>query len=249
MITDTAPIYSLAEAKEKLAQDVRAIPVQRLLFNQSAVYRIEVNVEETDVLLWLSQQNHATKIFWEDRNRECTIAAVGAADVVTAKVGEGYGELTARVQKKLSSKFPNLRYYGGFSFNPNYAPQAEWANWDRARFVLPLIELRRSASGTTLACNILLNRDFKNTIHQSCTQLVNLEAAVASMAQNSLTAPYQRMNFPDEPTWKASVAHIINGINEGKHEKLVLAPAVKLDFTDAVNPFPLMNRLRITVSN
>jgi menaquinone-specific isochorismate synthase len=248
MITDTAPIYSLAEAKEKLAQHVRALPVQRLLFTQSVVYRIEVNVEETDVLLWLSQQNHTTKIFWEDRNRECTVAAVGAADVMTAKPGEGYGEFTARLQKKLSSKFPNLRYYGGFSFNPNYAPQAEWANWDRARFVLPLIELRRSVSGTTLSCNILLNRDSKNTIHQACTQLVNLEAAIA-IAGNSLTAPYQRMNFPDEPTWKASVAHIINGINEGKYEKLVLARAVKLDFTDAVNPFALMNRLRTTVSN
>jgi len=249
MSTNTTKIYSLFEAKEKLAQDVRALNVaHRLLFNQSSSYRIEVNVEETDVLNWLANQNNTTKIFWEDRNRESTVAAIGAADVMTAKHGEDYGEFTARLQKRLSTKFPDLRYYGGFCFNPNYPPQGEWANWNLASFVLPLIELRRTPQGTTLACNILISRDFKNTVQNAYSQLVNLEAA-DKRETKTLGSAYRRTNFPDESTWKASAAHIINGINEGKYEKLVLARAVKLDFKDTVNPFVLMRHLRETATN
>ena len=248
MTTGTTKVYSLTEAKAKLAEEVRALNVSnRLFFNHSSAYRVELQVEETDLLVWLNNQNNATKIFWEDRNGQCTVAAIGTADVAIAKAGGDYGDFMGRLQKRLSGRFPDLRYYGGFCFSPHYPPQGEWANWNLARFVLPLIEIRRTPSGTTLACNILLSRDIKNTIQDACTQLVNLEGTENGFA-NILSAPYRRTDFPDVSTWKASAAHIINGVNEGKYEKLVLARAVKLDFKEHVNPFVLMSELRETVS-
>ncbi len=247
--TDSHKIYLLADAKMKLAEELRALNItNRLLFHQASAYRVEVHVEDTDALLWLNAQNTATKIFWEDRTRECTVALAGTADTLTAKSGETYADFMTRLQKNLSSKFPDLRYYGGFCFNPNYPTQGEWQNWNLARFVLPLIELRRTKEGTTLACNILLTRDFKNTINQACKELDNLQMPDPSYT-GALGSPYRRTNFPDEPTWKASVAHIVNGIHEGKYQKLVLARAVRLDFLETPNPFLLMSQLREAVSN
>lgn len=246
---DSHKIYLLADAKIKLVEELRALNItNRLLFHQSSAYRVEVRVEDTDALLWLTAQKTATKIFWEDRTRECTVALAGAADILTAKSGETYADFMTRLQKNLSSKFPDLRYYGGFCFNPNYPTQGEWQNWNLARFVLPLIELRRTKEGTTLACNILLTRDFKNTINHACKELDHLQMPDPRYT-GTLASPYRRTNFPDESTWKASVAHIVNGIHEGKYQKLVLARAVRLDFLESLNPFFLMSQLRETVSN
>ena len=241
--------FSLSQAIERLIQELNALDIQgRLSSTKSHAYRVKVSVEDIDLLAWIQAQENAIKIYWEDREKNFSIAGIGAADTLIAKTGEDPYEILSRIQKNLSPNFPDLNYYGGFCFNSKFPLQGEWKNWNVGRFVLPLIEIRKSGAETVLACNIFLNRDFATSVKLITSELNRLKETISSSSVN-LPQPWKQTNIPDELTWKATAAHIINSINEITLHKVVLARSIRLDFKDAINPFFVMARLRETTSN
>lgn len=240
---------SLRDAGCKLARELSLIDIKLLLSTtKTQIYRREIPVTDIDLLSWLHIQNNAVKIFWEDRTNDFMIAGIGAAHLLCAKQTQKPKEIIENIEKYLSSDFPNLRYLGGFCFNPKTRGQNEWKSFGRSRFVLPLIEIQKTKNATLLACNILLNNDFANNVSQLTDLLKNLKEPQGPL-ETDLEAPLNRRNFPDEKTWKSSAAKIINAIDQNRLEKVVLTRSVRLNFKNPVNPFVLMSRLRQTASN
>ncbi len=241
--------FSLADAGAKLAAELLALKSrQHLTDAQAHPYRLEVEIADLDFLSWLNHQDSAVKIFWENRSKDFMIAGIGAADLLSVETGEEDYEIISRIEKKLSLDFSNLQYFGGFCFNPHYPPTQQWKNWRSGRFILPLIEIRKTKDTTTLACNIFMDENFNQTAQEARQKLLGL--AEPNNSNNfSLLPPYSRQNIPDEQTWKKYVADIIQSITQNKFEKVVLARCVQLDFHNSVNPFHLMSRLRQTASN
>ncbi len=240
---------SLRDAGCKLAQELSSIDTKLLLSTtKTQVYRREIPITDIDLLSWLYIQNNAVKIFWEDRTNDFMVAGIGAAHLLCAKQTQKSKEIIESIEKYLSPDFPNLKYFGGFCFNPKTRRQNEWKSFGRSRFVLPLIEIRKTKNTTTLACNILLDNDFDDTFRKLTELLKNLKG-LQSPIETRLGVPLHRRNFPDEKTWKLSAAKIINAIEQNRFEKVVLTRSVRLSFKNPVNPFALMSRLRQTASN
>lgn len=243
VVNETLP--SLSQAGKLLAEKLATLHISA---NSRQAYRVEIQISGIDLCSWLNQHNHAVKIFWEDRTKECCVAGIGAAHMVGTKNGENPYELIAKIKKTLSSDFSNIQYFGGFCFNSQNESDAEWSNWGRGRFVLPQIEIRKIKQTTTLACHIMPTKDSAATLKPIIHQLKELRNPEYQPAK-SLTPPHARQNIPDHQSWKTSVEHIIKTIDQNKFEKIVLARCVRLDFDSPVNPFDLMSQLRTTTSN
>lgn len=241
---------SLSKGALELAADLRAFAKKRpFLFREKKFFRAEVEIENMDLLACLKNQEIATKIFWEDRAKDLIFAGMGCADSITALKDETYGHVLGRIKKRLSKKYPQAHYWGGFCFDPTFPPENEWKNWGIGRFILPLIEIRQTATGTVLAANInLKDKNIPQLIERVCVQLMRLDASPLPEPV-SMPIPQSWMNLPDEKTWKATAAYLINNIQSGLSEKVVLARSVYLTFEKALDPFVLMQGLRQTTSN
>ena len=240
---------SLDQTGLKLAENLRAFAKkQRLFFNDAKAHRFETEIDEIDLLAWLKDQDNPIKIFWEDRTKSFAVAGIGASHTIIADKDEAYGHVIARLEKFLNPEFPDLNYWGGFSFDPTFAPQGEWKNSGNGRFVIPLIEIRRTGDKTILACNILINKDTRHVIEQACQHLMRLNNPLPS-DHDLLPKPQKIVNVPDAALWKAGAAHIINAIQDHQYDKVVLARSVYLHFTGPLNPCSVMRHLRETTSN
>ncbi len=248
MLLATEKPCSFSEACIKMAEKIAALDLEGRQLNNREPYRIEVQIRDFDFLLWLNHQDNAVKIFWEDRDKNFMIAGLGAADTITAKDGEDVYETLSRMTKSFSSHFPQMQYFGGFSFDSRPLLPAEWKNWGRARFVLPQFEIRKTGNAVTLACNIIFNKDFPKNLKILTRQLLDLRNP-PNRHPSLLAQPFHRLDIPNAAAWKKSAADIINAINQKKFQKIVLARSVRLDFKSAVNPFLLMARLRETTAN
>ncbi len=247
-LTTNKPL-SIKQASIMLAQKLDQFETLPNLPNrQNHAYRIEIEIADLDLLSWLNNQDSVVKIFWEDREKKFMVAGIDCADLLNVKNREEDYEIISRIRKNLCSDFSNLEYFGGFCFNPGYSPKKEWKNFGLGRFILPLIEIRKTKFSTTLACNFLLNDNFVNTKKDLTKKLFALKdpQIISSL---TLRAPSHQLNIPDEKVWKISARNIIRAINKNKYQKVVLARSVHLGFTKPVNSFELMSRLRQSASN
>ncbi len=240
---------TLDQAGLKLADDLRAfVKKRKFFFNNEKVYRFEAEIIELDLLEWLKAQNHAIKIFWEDRNKEFAVAGLGASHSIIAEHGEKYEHVISRIQKLVHPHLSSLSYWGGFCFDPHVVPKNEWKSLGLGRFVLPMIEIRQTGEKFILACNILLNKDTQAIIELACKQLVQFNSQNMN-PHHDLPQPLNINNMPESSTWRTQAAHVINAIQDREYDKLVLARAVNLEFSDPLNAFSVMKELRSTTSN
>lgn len=238
-------LLSLSQAGKQLAEKLTRLQITP---DSRQVYRVEIQICGVDLCSWLNQQNHAIKIFWEDRTKEFSIAGIGAAHMFVTKNNENPYAIIENINETLSPDFPHLQYFGGFCFNSLKDSQTEWVNWECGRFVLPQIEIRKNNNITTLACNIFLAANSGMSISLIVNQLKELKNP-EHISSKPLTPPYSRQNIPNQHSWETSAKDIIKAINENKFKKIVLARCVRLDFNNPVNPFDLMSQLRATTSN
>lgn len=238
-------LLSLSQAGKQLAEKLTALQINS---HSLQACRVEIQINGIDLCSWLNQQNHAVKIFWEDRAKEFSVAGIGAAHMVDAKDDKNPYSFINKIQSTFSTDFPHLQYFGGFCFNSQHEPSAEWRNWGRGRFVLPQIEIRKIKNRTTLACNILPLNYSAEALSSIIYQLKQLQNPQYSPIK-SLTPPHSRKNIPGQQSWKTSAENIIKAIDQNKFKKVVLARSVRLDFNSPVNPFDLMSQLRATTSN
>jgi len=73
----TEHIYSIEEAPNILLEKVKAVFPD---LEMGQVKRIEIKVEDTDVLTWLKQQTKFPKVYWRDREAEFEMAGIGYID-------------------------------------------------------------------------------------------------------------------------------------------------------------------------
>ncbi len=238
-------LLPLSQAGKQLAEKLAALQTSS---NSRQAYRLEIQINGIDLCSWLSQQNNAVKIFWEDRSKDFSVAGIGAAHLVNTNDTKNPYSLIDNIKGTFSADFPHLQYFGGFCFNSQTESRAEWNNWGRGRFVLPQIEIRRIENTTILACNIFPARNSSATLNSLIRQLKELRNPDYIPAK-PLTPPYTRQNIPNQQSWTETAEHIIKAINQNKFEKIVLARCVRLDFDNPVNPFDLMTQLRATTSN
>jgi menaquinone-specific isochorismate synthase len=215
------------------------------LYQDQKIIRLTAQVPDQPLLPWLKIQNFSLKTYWSDRENRFEVAGVGAADYIGDTSGYGYRRLFDRLHNYLDQSDPDVRYYGGFKFAPNQTSHDSWKRFGRYYFVLPRFELVRSRDKTLFVCNLHANEDDHTAI---MTQLEAITFKTDGI-DNGIPKIISEKNFPGKSRWKANVQSALAAFETHRYEKIVLARKRALEFSDNLNHFTILQKLRDKASN
>lgn len=228
----------------------------------AACHRAELELGDADPLTFLRHLGADGSLpagggcYWSDRSHSLECAGVGSAAEVTGEEGTPFTEVCAGVEALIGS--PRQRLYGGFRFQggqPAHGEEPWWTPFGSYRFTLPRIELARTPSGTTLACNF--HHDEQDTLSGLTHDLAARCRAAVQAARAGPAAPAGRPNpvaacthVPDQSRWRQLVAAVLRRfgscLDGGSDplEKIVLARRTTLQFRARICALTLLQRLR-----
>ena len=238
---DIKQTVKLMAKKVKAALAASAKP----LYQGQKIIRLTIQVPEQPLLPWLKSQNFSLKTYWSDRENRFEVAGVGAADYIDDTAGYGYRRVFDRLHNYLDHSDPDVRYYGGFKFAPNQNSHDSWKRFGRYYFVVPRFELVRSRDKTCFVCNLHANEDDHTAI---MTQLEAITFKTDGIC-NGIPKIISQKDFPGKSRWKASVQSALDAFETHRYEKIVLARKRALEFSNTLNHFTILQKLRDKASN
>jgi menaquinone-specific isochorismate synthase len=203
---------------------------------------------EVDSLHWVRSQKEDEAAYWSARKEAGTVATVGAADVVqSAERPIDYDNLRRQLDARLRQAEAPVRYYGGLRFDAahpqtNGHPEAPWAAFGTARFVLPRFELHTEGDRPALVCNLVLPRDAGQKA--AITDAIQRLSFPESNPPVPLPPPLDRTDAPDRHGWKEMVRWALDAIADRELDKVVLARRVALNLGTALDPFLVLQHLK-----
>ena len=195
--------------------------------------------------------------YWSDRSHALQCAGVGSAAEVTGDDDIPFAEVCAGVEALIGCR--RQRLYGGFRFRgarPADCEESWWTPFGSYRFTLPRVELTRTSTGTTLACNFRdRERDgLAAVLHDlaaGCREAVQAAAAGPAPPEDRPTPLGRRIHVPDQSRWRQLVAAVLQRfgscLDGGSDplEKIVLARRTTLQFAARICALTLLQRLRM----
>lgn len=251
-IVEQDRVLRLGQAKSLMAEKIKEVYASPASsahsIDEQVVARLEVAVDDVPPLPWLAVQKSPVKTYWSDREGKFEMAGIATADVVSGKAEIDHDLLFARLNKLLSGRNENLRYYGGLRFNDNVkgANATWWEDFGSYRFIMPRFELLRQSDGTHLACNVVLGSD-----GPSADVVLNELGDIVSPIESNdteLSGILARSDRPDLEGWNAMVKAALESILTNKLEKLVLARQASFELSAPLNPIRLLQRLKEAMS-
>jgi menaquinone-specific isochorismate synthase len=245
--------YTLEQAKSVMANKLK-----KLLDGHSAsahesdrpiILRVRIRVEPVSLLQWLAVQRTFPVVYWSDRQKRFEVAGIGAADMVASKHGINYAFVCDRLSTILNTSNENLRYYGGFRFAESNKDcrDGRWKSFGSYRFILPRLELYREPDQTFLACNVILGDKTSDV-----TEIFSALEGVAFSTEVIETEPLHviaRYDNPDKKDWAKIVHAVLESIQSGELQKLVLAKRTTFEFSEPLHALNLIEKLKTATPN
>ena len=196
------------------------------------------------------------RFYWENRDDGVAFAGAGAAVELTAwgpdrfdKIAQEARALFAGAQLQgAGAALAGPRLFGGFSFRDDFTPDNTWSIYSPAYFVLPHYQLvsgagrAGSAPSMWLTINAQIPPDespdssiaaLKAALQRKIAQLQASESAPRAGEQAELLS----INYPmGYPAWERMLNEATARIHAGALNKVVLARAAELRFSDRVKP-------------
>ncbi len=233
----------LNSAAALLAEQIKEFDRRAMICKtQEEFIRFEIPVRRCDPIRWLSQQEGTPKFFWAEKEGTGSVAAVGAADIMTGNKKINYQYLHKQISSNLSSKQPALRYYGGCVFDSNHVSE-EWKEFGAYYFFIPRFELVTDRQNNFLACNIARREFIQDKISQIVQQLLSLRFKSHENAE-AIFQVQAREDFPEKQLWCSQIKGQLKLISDGVIKKIVLARRTALNLKSIIPPFVIMQRLR-----
>ncbi len=209
------------------------------------IIRLEVKLNNVDLLNWLRQQRASVKTYWSDREQIFEMAGVGEADVIYGQQVIDYPSVLTLLKNRLSPSYKNLRYYGGISFSQKLPLEPRWQQFGNYRFVVPQFELYSQNRETYLACNFILNnsQNYQQQLNQILHELDKLVFST-SCEENELPLLAERKNIPDEIGWYHNIKMALASFEQGETAKIVLARKAIFEFSEQIEPLNLLLLLK-----
>jgi len=212
------------------------------LYQNKKIIRLAVQVPDRPLLPWLQRQSVSLKTYWSNRDNRFEVAGIGAADYIDDASGYGYRRVFERLHTYLDRSDPDVRYYGGFKFAPGQTFHGSWKRFGRYYFILPRFELIRSTDKTLFVCNLHVDADGYDPA-SIMTQLEAVTFDIESIADGT-PKMISETDFPDKNQWKANVQSALKAFKARRYEKIVLARKRALEFSDNINHFIILQKLK-----
>ncbi|MBL8146830.1 MAG: isochorismate synthase [Anaerolineae bacterium] len=195
-------------------------------------------LDPPDPFALLRLANGAPRLFWREPEEGLTVVGLGAAAVLRAD-----GPLrAARLQLQMDHLFAGSvieadsplavqpRLFGGLSFTPSPEPDALWADFGPACFVLPRLMVTVTAGGAwltvgryddDLADSAARIQGLRDEAEAFCAALGEPPAAAVSAPRWALTPAVSR------EAWQRMVTQAVSQIRGGELRKVVLSRALE----------------------
>ncbi len=235
------------------AEDVRAALAARIreairTVASRRTVRVSVPVPEpVRPIDWVRARPSSEAVYWSGRDEDRTIAACGAADVVSSSAAPvEYEALGRALDERLDGVGSQVRYYGGLRFDAGQPaaqdrPDRRWAPFGTYRFVLPRFELVEADDTLRLACSLVLPRDADRV--EGILDTLNTVALPVNDEHTALPRPRRREDVPDHEGWTEMVDWALDAIGGNSLDKVVLARRVALSLGASMDPLLVMSHL------
>ncbi|AWY44830.1 isochorismate synthase [Glaesserella parasuis] len=201
-----------SQLKQQLYQQLQQKPVAQGLVQLQA--EIAIDLENQQLLAWLKAQPLFPHYYWQNRDTEQTIVAVGAVQTF---------EHLDDVEQ--FSKQSDLMVVGGIEFE------------GQCHFVLPRLLLVKNEKNITAWLN-LDGRHFESEQKECIALLAQFEqTAELHPIENSLLSTKVACDFS---RWQHNIELAIEQIQQQQMNKVVLANATTKTFTHLISPYVLL---------
>ena len=248
--TDAAPTLSLAFARlsKLLTSGVVASNA-----SPGGLLRIEVEVSAAlEPAFWLAHQRVCPRVYLSNQDKSLRAAGVGEAKRISS--AGMFGDLEwAAASRILDGASPRARFYGGIRFDSEASVTDEWRKFGGSVFILPLVDLQVCGDGRCyVGCQLVFDHGTAakaQTIEAASRQVLAVlqdlhwAADVVSPVQQVLPTLVAHEASLSAGAWDAAVKTVLQGIDDGKWSKVVLAQRVNLEFSARLEPMYLLLRL------
>jgi menaquinone-specific isochorismate synthase len=205
---------------------------------EGKILRVEVQIPNLEPLHWLARQKSDLKTYWSDRHGRFTIAGIGTVDTIASDLPISYPDIFGRLRQKLSSLFPNVRYYGGISFDRHHWTDPSWKLFGNYRFVVPRFEIWTDGIDTFFACNFFGDsrpHQWELALEQILNELVQLDLTHLPV---NIETPIQidRFDTPNHSQWQHNINLALTKFDDLNLQKIVLARKSTLTFASNLQP-------------
>ena len=207
--------------------------------HSTPLIRAEVAAPGLDAAAWLAAQSPGARGYWSDREQSFALAGIGRADWIIGQTPAELPSLLRELHERLDGSPQNIRYFGGFSFDPLAPLNEEWGAFGHYRFILPRVEVITRDGHTVLACNARR----EEAPQQVETELAGVRFPAGPPA-GTLPALLSRTDAPPRDEWARRIGDALGQIGEGQLRKVVLARRASLECTAPPDPAHLLLRLR-----
>jgi len=198
---------------------------------QTRFGRIQLDIEPVDVQSWFKGQKLLPKTYWSNKQNKEETATFGAVLTINQEA-----ELS-RLCESVLPKHPNMRLYGGRSFDGR---AKSWPDFPNIQFILPILEFRRLEQRCWLICNLSSeNGDWQQSITNAKKLLHNLQGPIT--LQPVVQKVISRQDLPDYQQWQTMVTEITSPDFQAHTAKVVLSRETKICCNKQVNAMDLLN--------
>ncbi|BBM85459.1 isochorismate synthase [Candidatus Uabimicrobium amorphum] len=215
-------------------------------FNQKNIEdrRLEIEIEDIDIISWLRIQNYNEKVYWQNRDRTLIAAGVGVADFLKAK------RLSDCHFANVNSLPANMRFYGGMRFNVNSVVGTPWEKFGEIAFFIPQFEICKKNAKTFFAVNIIVKEEMNHArLYESIVEELNSLDFSLPPTPRFEDFYRERVNVPNFEEWQEQFAEIQRQFSTKEIQKIVLSRRSTLKFPKYVDGFCLLQHLTNTQAN
>lgn len=206
----------------------------------AAFLRIEQPLATGDPLSWLRTFAGVPRAFWSDREDAFELAGIGTAASAEGRELGALDDLASRVMAGEGGE--RMRVMGTARFDLDREPDPEWLSFNRARFVLPLVEMRREGEDISLAVNLRVADGMQSgwyDVQRRTARKALLQGAAPLQEPETITPQGE----DDDPArWQERIAALLERIEDGSLAKAVLARRTSRVMT--LDPVDVLARLR-----
>ncbi|WP_312978296.1 isochorismate synthase MenF [Atlantibacter sp.] len=209
-------MHSISTALQQIAQQLRAeFPVSPGVRR----FAVPVSLNQTDPLAWLASQQTYPQFYWQQRNGDEEVAALGAS--------HHFSTFDAAQAFLANQRDAALRIWGLNAFDT-----------ERSALFLPRLEWRRHGGGVTLALTLCSDHSLADDARAALAFIESLTPG-EPLPDAPLDCVGER-HFPERAGWNRLITQATDAIAAGQFEKVVMARASDLQFSSPVSAAAFM---------
>jgi menaquinone-specific isochorismate synthase len=207
-------------------------------FANGWLYRLEIPIEKTDILVWLFHQNNRMKFYYHDPISQFEMGGIGTAHCLSGVSIENYNTIF----REALEGDRDVRYYGGIRFYQQKESSPEWQSFGGYHFFVPKYEIVVRKNECFFAYN------FTAATQQDVNDLSEI---VCISDKPVLIQPELviQKNLPEYELWSSMVNLILQKINTNDFSKIVLARKTILEFDRMLDPYTILKKLKRSIAN